>query len=193
MVTGPKVLPVPAATTPADSLREDDATTSGLRDTPPRSRGRWARRAGVGLLVLVVVLAGLDLLGPRRGDVTAEGGGYTIAVEYPQVTRAGQPAPLHVTVEAAAGFGDTVQVRFCDELFDDLDFQNWYPNPAAETTQPPWIVYEFDPPPSGSTLEISLDARVSPGQFGETDDCRVSLLEKDEEVVSASFTSWRMP
>ncbi len=84
-------------------------------------------------------------------------------------------------------------MRFCDEFFNDLDFQNWYPNPAAETTVPPWIIYEFDPPPSGTTLEISLDARVSPGQFGETDDCQVSVLVEDEAVVSASFTSWRMP
>ena len=170
-----------------------DETTHDLRDTPPRRRGRWFRRAGVGLLVLVVVLAALDVLGPREGDVTASGAGYTLAVQYPQVTRAGEPAPLHVTVGAAAGFEDTVEVRFCDELFDDLDFQNWYPNPSAETTVPSWIIYEFDPPPVGSELEISLDARVSPGQFGETDDCRVSVLVEDEEVVSASFTSWRMP
>ncbi len=170
-----------------------DDTATGLRETPPGRRGRWFRRAGVALLVLVVVLSALDLLGPRRGDVAAAGGGHTLAVEYPQVTRAGQPAPLHVTVEATAGFGDTVQVRFCDEFFNDLDFQSWYPNPAAETTVPPWIIYEFDPPPSGTTLEISLDARVSPGQFGETDDCQVSVLVEDEPVVSASFTTWRMP
>lgn len=176
-----------------ESLLGADDTTSGLRDTPPRRRGRWFRRAGVGLLVLVVVLAGFDLLGPRRGDVTARSGGYTLTVEYPQVTRAGQPAPLHVTIDATAGFGDTVQVRFCDEFFNDLDFQNWYPNPSAETTVPPWIIYELDPPPSGTTLEMSLDARVSPGQFGETDDCQVSVLVQDEPVVSASFTSWRMP
>jgi hypothetical protein len=170
-----------------------DETTAGLRDTPPRRRGRWWRRGGVALLVLIVLLAALDLLGPRQGDVTAESAGYTLTVEYPQVTRAGQPAPFHVTVDATAGFGDVVQMRFCDEFFNDLDFQNWYPNPAAETTVPPWIIYEFDPPPSGTTLEISLDARVSPGQLGETDDCQVSVLVEDEEAVSASFTSWRMP
>lgn len=53
------------------SLVGIDETTAGLRDTPPRRRGRWFRRAGVALLVLVVLLSAFDLLGPREGDVTA--------------------------------------------------------------------------------------------------------------------------
>lgn len=171
----------------------EDETTADLRESPPRTRSRWARRTGTGLLMLVVVLAGLDLLGPRTGDTAAAGGGYNLRIEYPRITRSGQPAPLHITVEALAGFGDTLQMRLCDEFFNDLDFQAWYPSPAAETTEPPWIVYEFDPPPTGTSLEISLDARIAPGQFGETDDCQVSVLVDDEPVVTDSFTVWRMP
>jgi hypothetical protein len=55
------------------------------------------------------------------------------------------------------------------------------------------VLYEFDPPPAAETLEISLDARTAPGQFGEVDDCEVVLLEDDTAVVSTSFTVWRMP
>lgn len=120
-------------------------------------------------------------------------GGLVLGIEFPQIARAGEPAPLHITVEAAAGFGDVIQLKMCDELFNDLDFQNWYPNPAAETAVPSGVIYEFDPPPSGNTIEISLDARVAPGQFGETDDCQISVLVEDEPVVSAIFTTWRMP
>ncbi|WP_157953101.1 hypothetical protein [Nocardioides allogilvus] len=170
-----------------------DETTSELRTTPPRRYAVWARRVGTGVLLLIVVLAGLDLLGPRTGETSAAAGGYELRAEFPQVTRAGQPAPLRITVEALAGFGDTVQLRLCDELFHDLDFQNWYPNPAAETSQPPWVIYEFDPPPTGDVLEISLDARVAPGQFGAIDDCGLSVLVDDQPVVGASFTVWRMP
>ncbi|WP_051204105.1 hypothetical protein [Nocardioides sp. CF8] len=170
-----------------------DETTSELWTTPPGRRAVWARRAGAGFLLLIVVLAGLDLLGPRTGETSAEADGYELRVQFPQVTRAGQPAPLHITVEALGGLGDTVQLRLCDELFDDLDFQNWYPNPAAETSQPPWVIYEFDPPPTGDVLEISLDARVAPGRFGAIDDCGLSVLVDDQPVVGASFTVWRMP
>ena len=98
-----------------------------------------------------------------------------------------------MTVDATAGFGDTVQVRFCDEFFNDLDFQNWYPNPAGRDDRAALDHLRVRPAAVRDELEISLDARVSPGQFGETDDCQVSVLVEDEEVVSASFTSWRMP
>ncbi|WP_310526145.1 hypothetical protein [Nocardioides sp.] len=171
----------------------EDETISDLRESPPTRRSRWARRTGTGVLMLVVVLAGVGLFGPRVGETVARGAGYNLQIEYPRITRSGQPAPLHITVEALAGFGDTLQMRLCDEFFNDLDFQAWYPSPSAETTAPPWILYEFDPPPTGNVLEISLDARVAPGQFGETEDCEVSVLVDDEPVVTGSFTVWRMP
>lgn len=171
----------------------EDETTAELRARPPGSRSHWARRTGTGLLMLIVVLAGLDLLGPRTGETTNVGGGYTLGIEYPRITRAGQPAPLHVTVEARDGFGDTLMLQLCDEFFNDLDFQAWYPTPAAESSVPPWIIYEFDPPPTGNVLEISLDARISAGQFGETDDCQISVLVDDEPVVTGDFTVWRLP
>jgi len=145
------------------------------------------------LLTLIVVAAGLDLFGPRTGELVAEGGGYTLGVVYPQIARAGEPAPLDVIVTTGSQFGDTVQVRFCDSYFDHLDFQSWYPNPSAETSVPGWVVYEFDAPPSGSTLDISLDARVAPGQLGGRDECEISVLVDDEPVVSAAFTTWRAP
>lgn len=171
----------------------DDETTSELSDRPPGRDGRWWRRAGVGALTLILVAAGLDLFGPRTGELSRRGGGYTLEVEYPQIARAGEPAPLHVVVSTSSLFAETVQMRFCDSYFDHLDFQSWYPNPSAETTVPGWVVYEFDAPPTGATLDISLDARVAPGQLGGRDDCEISVLVEDEPVVSARFTTWRAP
>lgn len=172
---------------------DHDKTTSDLPDRPPGSTGRWLRRLGVALLTLIVIGAGLDLFGPRTGELSRQGGGHTLDVVYPQIARAGEPAPLHVVVETTSQFGDTVQLRFCDSYFDHLDFQSWYPNPSAESSEPGWVVYEFDAPPSGTILDISLDARVAPGQLGGTDECEISVLVDDEPVVTASFTTWRAP
>ena len=174
--------------------REDAGeTTSDLIDRPQSLSGRWLRRAGVGLLLLIVLAAGLDLFGPRTGELTRKGGDYTLRVVYPQIARAGEPAPLHVSITTSSQFDDTIQVRFCDSYFDHLDFQSWYPNPSAETTVPGWVIYEFDAPPTGSTLDISLDARVAPGQFGGRDTCAIEAMLDDAPVVSAAFTTWRAP
>jgi hypothetical protein len=191
---------VPERLTPAD-----DATTSDLRDAPPRTFGRVGRRVGLGVLVLIVAAAGFDLLGPRTSTTSTTGGGYDLDLEFPQLARDGEPAPLHMTITSDSGFGKTVQVRFCGNYFEHLDFQSWYPNPSAETSdlvsdtasdetpEGGWVVYEFDPPPSGNVLRIALDARVAPGQLAGRDACEVSVLEDDQPVVTATWTTWRMP
>lgn len=148
--------------------------------------------AGLSLLILIVLAGSVGLLGPRSGTTRAAADDYELRVEYPAISRAGEPAPLHIRVTSASGFDGPVELALCDDLFDDLDFQSWYPTPSAETGDASELVYEFDPP-DGNVFEVSLDARAAPGQFGEVEDCAVTLLEQDVEVVSVSFTSWRMP
>lgn len=149
-------------------------------------------RAGLLLLVLVVLAGAVGLLGPRKGNTSASAGGYRLDVQYPAITRAGEPAPLHIRVTSRSGFDGPIRISLCDDLFDDLDFQNWYPNPSAETGGTTKLLYEFDPP-KGNVFETSLDARSAPGEFGEIEDCGVSVLEQGDEVVSVSFNTWRLP
>ncbi|WP_101523712.1 hypothetical protein [Nocardioides houyundeii] len=169
-----------------------DSTTADLPDRPRGRAGRWAHRGGVALLVVLVAAGASGALGPRAGHTAATGGGYHLRVTYPEITRAGQPAPLHLVITREGGFEKPVQVALCDDFFDNLDFQGWFPAPAAEAGDPDAVVYEFDPP-RAEELEISLDARSAPGQFAGAEKCSVEVLEDDEPVAAVSFTSWRMP
>jgi hypothetical protein len=144
------------------------------------------------VLVLITAAAALDVLGPRTGDTSSSGGGYAMVLEYPQIARAGEPAPLIVSITSES-FGDAVTLRFCGDYFEHLDFQAWYPSPSAEASDADSVVYEFDPPPEGTTLRIALDARVAPGQLGGRDACEVSVLDQGEPAVTATWTTWRMP
>jgi hypothetical protein len=168
------------------------STTSDVPTSPRGAWERWSTRAGIALLAVIVVAGAVGLLGPRKGNTSASGDGYRLFVQYPAITRAGEPAPLHIRVERTGGFDDTIEIELCDDLFDDLDFQSWYPNPSGETGGATKLTYEFDPP-DGDVFETSLDARSAPGEFGEIEDCGVSVLEKGDEVVSVSFKTWRMP
>lgn len=173
--------------------RHSDETTSDLSDSPPRLPARLGRRAGVAVLVVIVLAAAFDVLGPRSSETSARGAEYALDLEYPLIARAGEPAPLIVTITADGSFGDTVRVRFCAEYFEHLDFQSWYPSPSGETSDPDWIVYQFDKPATGQSLRVALDARMAPGQLGGRDACEVSVLEQDEPVVTAAWTTWRAP
>jgi hypothetical protein len=169
-----------------------DSTTSDISGAPAGRAGRWAGRAGILLLLLLVLAALFGVLDLRTRTTSDEGGGYRLEVEYPLVSRAGQQAPLHIRISHPGGFpGQTVSVDLCDDLFDALDFQNWYPNPSAETSGR-GLVYEFDAPP-GELLEISLDARVGPGELGGHDECDVAVVDEGLPLVSVEFDSWRLP
>lgn len=169
-----------------------DSTVSDLAERPAGRLARWTGRVGVAAIFGVVLLAASGLLGVRTATVEADGGGYNLEVEHVSIARAGEPAVLHLRVKHPGGFDGPVQLGLCDDWFDHLDFQSWYPTPSAETGSRGRLVYEFDPPP-GDVLEVSLDARAAPGQFGGVERCEVAVLEEDEPAVSVSFRTWRMP
>src|SRR5690349_4048811 len=121
-------------------------------------------------MALVVVAGAAGLLGTRTATKRSSAGDKVLMVTYPSISRSGQPAQMHVRVTSESGFDGPVRIALCDDLFDDLDFQNWYPNPSKETGDATRLEYEFDPP-DGHTFEVSLDARSAPGQFGGVADC----------------------
>ena len=172
-------------------MGDDYSTTSDIPDTPA-GRSRWVTQAGLLLLVSIVVVGVFGFLGLRSSSGGAGAGGDRLEVDYASITRAGQPSPLDIRVEHVGGFTGPVQISLCDGYFDHLDFQNWYPNPSAETASSTTVDYEFDPP-SGDLLEISLDARTAPGQFGGRETCEITLLERDKPLTSVTITTWRLP
>lgn len=173
-------------------MDQTDSTTADLAHAPRGAVGQWAHRSGIAVVALIVVAGLVGLMGPRSTTVSVTSEGWTLEVEHATLTRSGQPAPLHVRVERPGGFTGPVQLSLCDDLFDHLDFQNWYPNPSAETSSDRALLYEFDPP-SGPVLEVSLDARAAPGQWGGSNDCRVEVIVDDAPVVSAAFSMRVVP
>lgn len=172
--------------------RDRDSTIEGLQDQPRGTGGRWAQRTAVALLTAWVIAGATGLLGPSTAEVSADSGGYRLAVEHPRVTRGGAHAPLHVRISSSEPFAGPVRLSLCDSWFDDFDFHTWYPAPAAETAEPGSLLYEFDPPP-GDVLEVSLDAQAGHGELGSIDECEIRLLEGETPVASVRFTTWRMP
>lgn len=171
---------------------DESSTTADLPTTARGPLERWGTQAGLFLLTAVVVVAALGFLGPRSAEVSATDGDYELEVEYPSIIRAGQPAPLHVRVGSAGGFDGPIELALCDDFFDHLDFQSWYPTPSEETGTATELTYEFDPP-DGDVFEVSLDARAAPGQFGGIEDCTIAVLRNGSELASVTFKSWRMP
>lgn len=173
-------------------MSDDTSTTANLAEGPRTSLETWSTGAGMGFVTLVMLAGIFGLAGPGTDTVRDEGATYELEVLYTTITRAGQPIPLEIRVTRPGGFDGPISMSICDEYFDDLDFQNWYPNPAMEIGGSESLVYEFDPP-EGDLLEIDLDARVSPGQFGGLMDCTLAVLDSGVPAAAVSFDSWRLP
>lgn len=154
-------------------------------------RARTARRVFMSL-VAVVVLAGLSgWLGVRTATVTAAGGGYELTVTYANVSRPGLATPWSFEVRHPGGFDGPITISTTSSYLDMFDENGFDPEPSTMTATVEEVIWEFEPPP-GDVLSVSLDARIEPGiQWGGSGE--TSILEDDEPVATARFTTWIAP
>lgn len=164
-----------------------NSTIADAGDASVAERSRNLRRIGLTLFALPVLAAALGVFGPNAGHVSATGSAYRLGVDYPRATRSSIVTPLVVTVTRPGGFGDDPVIVAVDQGFlDRLDFQNWYPNPSAESNDGDITIYEFDPP-DGDTLRVSLDARTGPNQGYSHNTYAVAVLT-DAHTPAARVT-----
>lgn len=168
------------------------ATLHAARDESSVRRARNVRRLGLALLGLIVAAGLSGLLGIRSATVTDTGEGYQLEVTHAQVTRAGIAVPFHVRVTHAGGFDGPLTLAISEGLLERFDFQNFYPNPSAETASGGTVYYEFDPPPR-EVFELNLDARTAPDQNGSTTVYRTELIIDEAPVADVSFRLWVVP
>ncbi len=143
-------------------------------------------------LATVILLGAMTLLGPRSGDVSAEGDGYWLSVQHPSVTRGGLAVHLAIEVEHPGGFSDPIEIQIDRDLINRLDFQNWWPNPDSETGSPDFVSLTFEPPTT-NTFMTTLDTRTSPAENGSYERYRIAVVENDQEIVGAEFTMAVLP
>jgi hypothetical protein len=166
-----------------------DVSLEGWRHIGRRRR-RMHRVATLLLatLLLAAVLDGLDIVdayGPDEDRVTASGGGFTLTVEHPSVTRPALASVLRLEVRRPGGFDEPVQVAVSRSYLESFDLNGVLPAAASETALGRWIIWEFDPPP-GDELVITYEARLEPGlQSGR--DGEAAILVDDEPVARVRF------
>jgi hypothetical protein len=170
-----------------------------VTDTAPETpgiaglkRARLARRVLLCFFGAILLLGATGRLGVRTAHASATGGGYSLKVEYPRVTRPGHAVPLSVEVRKPGGFGDEpIAMRVNTEYFALFDENGVQPAPRAETATGALLLWEFDPPP-GDVLRIYFDTRSGPNrQRGTGGD--VAVVVDDAPVVSVHVSTWVMP
>ena len=170
------------------------ATAPERTDRRAVQRERRWRWPFVTALALFLALALAGVFGLRTASASSAGGGYEMRVTYARITRPGLATPLDVEVSRrdGAALDGPVQVAVTAHYLAMFDVNAVSPAPSSESRTPDEVVWEFDPPPGGGPLAISLDARVEPGiQWGR--DGEVQVLDGGEPVVGTRFHTWVTP
>jgi hypothetical protein len=171
---------------------EDIPTAPRETDIAKVRRARDARRLGLTLLVAVVALGAAGVFGARTASVTASGGGYRLTVFYPATTRPGLAIRWIAVIDKAGGFDGPVRLATTSTYFNLFDFNNLDPTPSSVTTTGELSIWEFEPPPAGDVMRITMDARLEPArQHGSQ--ATTSVLVHDVAEVSVHYQTRVMP
>ena len=168
------------------------STLTDVKGISTARRGRFTRSVGFGLMSLFVLASFTGIYGPKHKTLTTADGVTTLSLHYGSIVRSGQVAPLEITVTRSGGFDGPVVLVFDRAVFERFDFQNWYPNPAAEVGEGEQLGYEFDPP-DGDTFKVVLDARVAPTQLGGRHEHWLYVDVDGRPTARTDYVIWVMP
>lgn len=155
---------------------------------------RFIRRVFTVAVIVLLALGLAGIFGVRTTTATASAGGYELEVSYPRVTRPGLASvfDIHVSTDDGSPLAAPVTVAVSRDYLRLYDQNTIDPLPASETATEDAVVWDFDPPPEGSTLGIQLDLSVEPGvQWGR--DGFVRILDQDRTIVESTFHTWVTP
>lgn len=154
-------------------------------------RRRSARRAGLAVIGLGVLLGLGNLVGVRLVEERASADGVTLSVTYARVTRSGLETPWKVEVDSPRGFEGPVTITTTAQYFERFDFNQWYPEPSGTALRGDLLVLTFDRP-QGDVLLVRFDGRASP-TFGLGSGAVTSLDTEGLPPLSLAYRTWVMP
>lgn len=166
---------------------------STLSDIPSgRRRGVRIRRCVLVVMVVVVGVAASGLLGVHTRSVSATAGGWTLAVDYAGVARAGLDVPLRITVTHPGGFDDEITLAVDRDYLVMFEQQGFYPDASASNSRGDDVLLTFDAPPSGAVFVVDFDAYVQPAnQAGERG--TVAVVQGSDRLVEVDFRTVLFP
>lgn len=139
-----------------------DSTLDDVADENRPGRGLIIRRIAVLVLVLIIGAAAGSALGVHSYTATASKDGYTLAVTYPTIGRAGLDVPFTIRVTAPGRIDTDVIVGISADYFRMFETQGFFPDPAEMSADDETVWMTFSAPPTGRALTIDYDAYLQP-------------------------------
>jgi hypothetical protein len=165
-----------------------------MEDVRPVEMGaaaRWARRAGIAVLLVIVLLGAIGFFGVRSRTTTTTSHGYTMSVTYPQAARAGLDVPWRVRVHRDGGLPNQLTLAVSTDYFRMFETQGFFPDPDTQKNDGRFVYFTYQGPPA-HVMEMEYDAYIQPAeQLGKG--ATVKVLVAGVPVASATIRTWLVP
>jgi hypothetical protein len=135
------------------------------RDRVGRRRQPWLRRAGVGVLGLVVLLALLDAFGQRPSTSLVSGSAARLELYSPSSVRSGLVYTARFRIDAVKQLKDAVLV-LAPGWADGYTFNGISPQPASESSDNGKLTFNVGHIEAGSHYTMFLSLQVNPTNVG---------------------------
>ena len=149
------------ANPPPDGLRIERN-----RDLHGRSRHVWYRRALLGAIAVLPILALLNVFGQRPTTTSAHAPAADLVVTAPARLRSGLIFQVRVKVTAHQDI-QKPQLVFDPGWWESMSENSMAPNPSSETNENGRVVLSYTKLAAGHTLIAWLYFQVNPTNVGE--------------------------
>jgi hypothetical protein len=156
------------------------------RDLQGRRWHPWLRRALLGLIVLVLVLALFDVFGQETSTTRAKAGAATLSVSAPGSVRGGLLFQARITTEVHTDLRDATLV-LNQAWLDGLTVNTIEPSPLNEASRDGNLAFDLGHLPAGSKHVLYLDYQVNPTTVGSRT-LRLELQDGETPVTSLERT-----
>jgi hypothetical protein len=152
------------------------------RDLDGRRHQVWARRAVLGLILLVPLLGLTNLFGQKSTSVEAAGPAASLTLDAPTKVRGGLLFEAHFTIRAKTDVKNAVLLLHPDWL-KGMTLNTLAPSPTEETSDNGSLRLVFGPIPAGQRFDVMLQYQVNPTSIGKRKQW-VDLLDGQTRIAT---------
>jgi hypothetical protein len=154
------------------------------RDLKGRSWHPWLRRALVGVVALVLLLALFGFVGQSTSTTRAEAAAATLAVDAPDAVRGGLLYQARFTIVARQELNQATLV-LNEKWIDGLTVNTIEPSPVNESSRDGKLALELGHLAAGARYVLFLDYQVNPTTVGSRT-LKAELEDGEQPVASLS-------
>lgn len=159
----------------------DGITRERNRDQRGGLRSPWVRRALLGAIAVLPLLALLGFFGQKPSTSSASGAAASMSVTAPTRLRGGLIFQVRVTIAAHREIKQPT-VLFDRGWWDSMSVNSIVPEPSSSTSQDGRVELSYEDLPAGRSLTFWIYFQANPTNVGERSE-DVSLLDGGTELL----------